>query len=97
MPKKEVKRSGFWADVRELRDLIRLKLAQGEGTRALNEAMKQQIRDGAAHPEGVGDKKTVTDLRKINAPEALADVLKDVPEGQQLRMTTEEYRKLVGR
>ena len=87
---------GFWKDVRELRDLIHLKVAAGHGRRALHEAVKEQVRNQAVvsdeRPELPSE--LPKGLKKL--PPALAEKLMEVPEGQQLKMSAEEYRKLLG-
>jgi hypothetical protein len=88
--KKEKKATGFWADVRELSQLIRLKVAQGHGTRSLQEAMKQQLRDGSVLAV---DSKDLDEMKK--QPGGMRDLLKSVPKGQQLRLTAAEYRELM--
>jgi hypothetical protein len=83
-------KGGFWADVRELRDLIALKVSQGHGRNALREAMKQQIRDGAAQTVDAGT--VEKGLKGLPAP--LAEMLSTVPPGQQVRMSAAEYKAL---
>jgi hypothetical protein len=85
--------TGFWAEVAELRQLIKLKLQAGYGRAALREAVKEQIR-------GTALSSTDTQLTKTLKKQGLSGLetaLKDVPPGQQLRMSAKEYRKLTGR
>jgi hypothetical protein len=82
----------FWEDVRELRELTKLKMQQGHGRKAMDEAIKEQLRIGAVTSV---DAQTAASLKKQGLA-GLMDVLKDVPQGQQIRMTAEEYRKMMG-
>jgi hypothetical protein len=91
VPEGEEKEMSFWKDVRELRDLIKLKLLAGHGTRSLVEAMKEQVRNAAVQSvEGVPE--VEAGLKKL--PPQLAARLMEVPPGQQLKMTAKEYAQL---
>ena len=82
----------FWEDVRELRELTMLKLQQGHGRKAMHEAIKDQLRKGAITSV---DALTAASLKKQGLS-GLRNFIKDVPQGQQIRMTAEEYRKMMG-
>ena len=82
----------FWEDVRDLRELTMLKMQQGHGRKAMHEAIKEQLRNGAVTSV---DAKTAASL-KAQGLSGLKDFLKNVPQGQQIRMTAEEYRKMMG-
>ena len=82
----------FWADVRELRELTMLKMQQGHGRKAMHEAIKEQLRNGAVTSV---DAHTSAALKKHGLG-GLKDVLKNVPQGHQIRITAEEYRNIMG-
>jgi hypothetical protein len=93
MKKDGERETGFWADVRELRGLIKLKVAQGHGAKSLAEAMKEQLRQGSV--QTVETKSLEKGLKGL--PPALAEVVSSVPPGQQLKLSAAEYRNLVDR
>jgi hypothetical protein len=85
---KKDEKMGFWDEVRELTQLIKLKLAAGHGRASLREAVKEQARSQCVQTDAVPK-----GLRGVPGP--LAEMLSRVPEGQQVKMTAAEYRKLV--